>query len=257
MIVVAAAAALGVVAFVLLWRELAAQNRPKKLSKVAGASAGVLIAVLLLLAATGKLPWLAALVAAALPFMRWVFSLLLGPLIGNLLRSNVLRSGFAFNPFRGSSSSAGDTGGPGAPKASSVNTADLRMTLDHESGEMDGEVLVGSLAGQRLSALDLSALTTLYNDLTANDSRQLLGAYLDRRFPGWADASTRREASGAGGSMDESQALAVLGLASGASEAEVVDAHRRLMQKLHPDRGGTDYLAATLNRAKEVLLGRS
>ena len=249
MIVLAIGAAVGVVAFVLLWRELA-QNRPKKLSKVAGASAGVLAAILLVLTASGKLHWLAAVFAAALPFARWILGLFIGPLIGNLMRG-----GFASNPFRGHASSAGDPPNGGTtPKVSTVATADLRMTLDHDSGDMDGEVLAGTLAGQRLSALDLPALSTLYNELGADDSRQLLGAYLDRRFPGWANASTTRDPPAAG-EMDKSQALAVLGLSDGATEDEVMAAHRRLMQKLHPDRGGTDYLAATLNRAKEVLLG--
>ena len=254
MIVVVVAAVIGVAAFVLLWRELAAPNRPRKLSKIAAASAGILIAVLLVLTATGRLHWLAALIAGILPFARWVLGLLIGPLIGNLLRS-----GFAFNRFRTqSSASAGfDRSGSGrtSGQASSVATADLRMTLDHETGDMDGEVLAGNLAGERLSTLDLAALTALYNDLAGDDSRQLLGAYLDRRFPGWTDASTRREAPACPSEMDESQALAVLGLAAGATEAEVREAHRRLMQKLHPDRGGSDYLAATLNRAKEVLIG--
>lgn len=252
MIVVVVAAAIGVAAFVLLWRELAAPNRPRKLSKIAGASAGILIAVLLVLTATGRLHWLAALIAGILPFARWVLGLLIGPLIGNLLRS-----GFAFNRFgtQSSASAGSDRSGRASGQASSVATADLRMTLDHETGDMDGEVLAGALAGERLSTLDLAALTALYNDLAADDSRQLLGAYLDRRFPGWTDASTRREAPACPSEMDESQALAVLGLAAGATEAEVREAHRRLMQKLHPDRGGSDYLAATLNRAKEVLIG--
>ena len=56
--------------------------------------------------------------------------------------------------------------------------------------------------------------------------------------------------------MDEGQALAVLGLDDAASKDDILAAHRRLMQKLHPDRGGTDYLAATLNKAKDVLLAR-
>lgn len=256
MIVLAIAAVIGTVAFVLLWRELGAQNRPKKLSKVAGASAGVLGAVLLVLTATGKLPWLAALFAGVLPFVRWVLSLLLGPLIGNLMRG-----GFAFNPFRGQSSADAGAGGGASPKVSTVSTAELRMTLDHETGDMDGDILAGAMAGKRLSTLDLPALSALYNDLGTDDSRQLLGAYLDRRFPGWADASGQESADASkrrdpptAAEMDKTQALAVLGLPAGATEEEVVAAHRRLMQKLHPDRGGSDYLAATLNRAKEVLL---
>ncbi|WP_289086499.1 DnaJ domain-containing protein, partial [uncultured Spongiibacter sp.] len=54
--------------------------------------------------------------------------------------------------------------------------------------------------------------------------------------------------------MNESQALAILGLKAGASADDIVRAHRSLMQKLHPDRGGNDYLASQLNAAKELLL---
>ena len=87
------------------------------------------------------------------------------------------------------------------------------------------------------------------------DSAQLLTNYLDQRFPGgWdgaeADASENEQSS----AMTTKEALAVLGLADGASEAEIVAAHRKLMQKMHPDRGGNDYLAAKINEAKDFLL---
>ena len=240
-------AVVGVIAFWMLWKEVAAKNRPKKLSKVAVGAAGVLVAVLLLLAASGRLPWLAALVAGALPFLRWTLGLLAGQAIRSWLGTAMGMGGF--NPFQRTAAPGG-----ASPQASSVATDDLAMTLDHATGDMDGEVLRGSWRGKRLAELDFDALKALYGELQAADSQQLLGAYLDRRFPDWRDAEQRTAATDPA-SMDRQQALAVLGLEADASEAEIVGAHRRLMQKLHPDRGGTDYLAATLNRAKEVLLG--
>ncbi len=234
-----------VVAFVVLWKEAAAKNRPRKLSKMAGGAAVVFIALLALLTASGKLHWLAALTAGTLPLLRWIAGLVAGPLIGKWLRS----------AFGGGTQPAGAHGGP---QVSTVASADLRMTLRHDSGEMDGEVLTGPLQGQRLSALDLPALELFRAGLAAADSLQLLDAYLDRRFPDWRETSDHASERGAAPSqaprMDKTQALAVLGLADGASDAQVREAHRRLMQRLHPDRGGTDYLAATLNQAKEVLL---
>ena len=91
------------------------------------------------------------------------------------------------------------------------------MTLDHETGAMDGEILAGRGAGQRLSELDLPALTTVFGELSDADSRQLLGAYLDRRFPGWSDQTDHggRTSAETTGEMDAEQALAVLGLDAG------------------------------------------
>jgi len=247
MMLVLAASVVGVVAFIMLWRELWTTNRPRKFSKVAGTAALLLVAALIVLTGTGRLHWLAALIAGALPFLRWILSLILGPLIGQFIRSRLF----------GQAQTPPGAGSETGPTQSTVATDDLKMSLDHDSGEMEGEFLTGRLAGQRLSSLDLSALKGMYDELAAADSRQLLGAYLDRRFPGWSDEATDRESPPAAHDMDREQALAVLGLASGATEEEIVDAHRRLMQKLHPDRGGSDFLAATLNQAKRVLLGES
>jgi hypothetical protein len=58
------------------------------------------------------------------------------------------------------------------------------------------------------------------------------------------------------GAMSRAEALKVLGLEAGASESDIRAAHRRLIQQTHPDKGGTNYLAAKINEAKDVLLGR-
>ena len=243
------AAVVGVAAFVFLWRAFGGAKRSQRFRQLAVGAAVVLVTVLLLLTATGRLHWLAALAAGALPFLRGLAGLVAGPLISNFLRNRLFS--------RGSPPPGADPGPQ--PADSTVATRELRMTLDHETGAMDGEILAGRSAGRHLSQLDLPDLQTVFAELSDEDSRQLLGAYLDRRFPGWADdasdGDTRsRPSDGTSNPMDTAQALAVLGLEAGASKTDIIEAHRRLMQKLHPDRGGTDYLAATLNLAKKVLI---
>ena len=137
------------------------------------------------------------------------------------------------------------------------------MTLNHDSGDMDGEVIAGASAEKRLSQMTLADLVELLVALGADDppSAQLLEAYLDRMRPGWrADARGRpsdKPAAGgfAPGAMSRDEALRILGLAEGADEAAIKTAHRNLMALLHPDRGGTSYLAAKINQARDTLAG--
>ena len=92
-----------------------------------------------------------------------------------------------------------------------------------------------------------------------DESVALLQAYLDREHVDWqqhAGAQGQQQSTAVPGQMSRDEALQVLGLSTGASEADIVEAHRRLMQKLHPDRGGSAYLAATINLAKQTLLGK-
>jgi DnaJ-domain-containing protein 1 len=87
------------------------------------------------------------------------------------------------------------------------------------------------------------------------DSARLLDSYLQQRFPGETDFGSSAPPPNNGSGMSRKEALAVLGVHEDASEEDIVAAHRKLMQKMHPDRGGNDYLAAKINQAKDVLLG--
>ncbi len=152
--------------------------------------------------------------------------------------------------------------GPTPGQASEIATRFLKMTLDHDSGVMSGEVLEGRFAGHRLEQLGLAELVELWRECRAEDAQSaaVLEAYLDR-----TQGEDWREAAGAapggegaapgGGPMTREEAYGILGLEPGASEAEIREAHRRLMQKVHPDHGGSNYLAAKINEAKDLLLG--
>jgi len=144
---------------------------------------------------------------------------------------------------------------PSAGQTSVVATDWLEMTLDHGTGETSGLILKGRLKGARLAELSLDDLLALRNDLRVEDaeSAQLLDAYLARLHPDADEAPPPPRASSTGITREE--ALDILGLEEGAGEGAIRDAHRRLMQQLHPDRGGTDYLAAKINAARDYLLG--
>jgi hypothetical protein len=149
-------------------------------------------------------------------------------------------------------------GGAASPGGESdVETATLSMSLDHASGRMTGRVRAGRQAGRDLAELDLPQLLELMREVAAEDpeSVPLLEAWLDRSFPDWRDAAPPPPPSPRGGRMTREEALRVLGLGEGVGEPEIRAAHRRLMRAAHPDQGGSDWLAARLNEARDVLLG--
>ncbi len=148
-------------------------------------------------------------------------------------------------------------GGQATPgQETRVETAMLEMVLHHDTGLMTGTVKRGDFAGSDLADLDLAALRDLMAECAAQDpeSVPLLEAWLDRSQPDWREAAGQGR-PGSDGPLTRGEALEVLGLAEGASEAEIRAAHRRLMRTAHPDQGGSAWLAARLNAARDLLLG--
>lgn len=202
--------------------------------------------IVVLLAVTGRLHVLFAMAAFLYPLLRRVLpALLTGRMAGAGKGSAKARPG----------------------NQSHVSSEVLDMSLDHDSGTMDGTILKGPMAGRTLSDLGESEFLDLLRFCRAQDedSARLLETYLDRRFgDSWraddeagsesGESAGGSDSSNASGPLTENEALDILGLEPGASREEIIQAHRRMMQKVHPDHGGSNYLAARINEAKECLL---
>ena len=242
--VVIVLALIGVILFFLFgkwFRTTPAQQVAAALRRVL---LGAVVVLLLFLTVTGRLPWVFAVLGGLLPLIQRLFVI--------YRQARVLKGRF------------GGRGGSvrGGGQTSKVETDYLRMYLDHSSGALSGVVLAGSLDGRRLEDLSRAQLMTLLSECHRHDEEgaRLLETYLDRTFgPEWReteDYAGHQERGGSSGPMTAQEAYDILGLEPGADEKAIRDAHRRLMQKLHPDRGGSTYLAAKINEAKDVLMGR-
>jgi len=144
-------------------------------------------------------------------------------------------------------------------QSSRIETDHLEMELDHDTGEMRGRVLKGLFKDRDIASLSPTDMALLWQDCRHTDpqSAQLVEAYLDRVHPSWREDMARGESDmsrGPDGRMDVEEALDILGLKRGADAEDIRRAHRNLMLKLHPDRGGSTYLAAKINEAKDVAL---
>lgn len=226
----------GIVAVVVLYALLAAARGadPRKLARALKVTGGALsLAGAAFIGVRGQL-------AVAIPLAIFGLGLL------------------GWSPFHGAPFSSRTRKSPG--QVSRVRSAFIEMTLDHDTGELAGEFVAGPHAGRGLHEFDLDSLVAAMSGLD-DDSRALLASYMDRRFAGWREhmqggAADGSRASTAGGKMSEEEAYQILGLQAGASRDAIGRAHRSLMKKLHPDQGGSTYLAARVNEAKDTLLRR-
>lgn len=236
------------------WRQLPGARQREWLTRVAGIIA---LSLLLILALSGRLHWLVAVLGtvALLGLKSMAFLWRNGRLLKRgaavllqipaLRRIPILRrlAGMLFD--------------------STIQTRYLTVTLDAASGRLSGTVRLGRQQGAVLDQLELDDLREILSECQLDDreSAALLAAYLDQRFGGqWRVgrtdefASNGQRPSPGATVMNRQEALSVLGLNGDPSPDEVRNAHRRLIQKLHPDRGGTDYLATKINQAKDVLI---
>jgi CysZ protein len=147
------------------------------------------------------------------------------------------------------------------PHQSRVATRHVLLFIDHLSGHMSGEILLGPLRGQRLEQVSTEELLDLLSScyLTDAESAEALEVYLTRERDHQIHEPPPRHRPEAAPPpvnvrMDDSEARAILGIKADAGSDEIQAAHRRLIQRLHPDRGGSDYLAAKVNEAKRLLM---
>ena len=181
--------------------------------------------------------------ALAVPLIFVAISLLRGTMSG-------------YNPFPGST-------GKSQGQHSRVRTRTIEMELDHDSGDMEGRVIRGRFSSRMLSSMNEAELTQLYSECQSGDPQaaQLLDAYMNRRFADWREESRADAGANAqtgmrsDGPISREEAYEILGLEPGAGKLDIRRAHRKLMKKLHPDQGGSTYLAAKINEAKDLLLG--
>ncbi|NOY72647.1 MAG: DnaJ domain-containing protein [Gammaproteobacteria bacterium] len=216
--------------------------------------AGLIIAGLLLivLVLTGKLPWLFALLGGALPFFQRIAALLRGYQMFKSIRSQFSGAGTGRNP------QASDNDSP----CSQIETRFLKMSLNHDTGNLEGLILDGVHAGIKLSELKQNQLISLLKIYRIEDpeSATLLESFVDRHFGAeWRSQQEDEDTHGVNssaseGKMTHEEACQILGIAKNADQNAIKTAHRKLMQKFHPDRGGSTYLAAKINKAKDVLL---
>ena len=204
---------------------------------------GLVSSIAIFFVMTGRLGWAFATLPALVPwFMR---------------ARSMARMAKTFSRMAQSAHSAANAS-TATGETSDVESKYLRMTLDHDSGRMSGEVIAGAFAGRRIESMELDELIRLLSECWREDdeSARLLEAYLDREHADWREHAKQETSSQAKpGAMDRAEALQILGLADDANEAEIKEAYRRLIAGMHPDHGGSDYLAAQINRAKDVLLG--
>lgn len=228
--------AIAAVVYILFRR---AQSMPphKRRGELIKLGVGVAVVVVIGLTLTGRMHWLGAALTGLLVAAR--------QLLPTLIRLFPMLASLKANA------------GPSAGQRSTVATDILRMHLDHDSGKLNGEVLKGPFREWLLDEMDRDQLQALLQFCQAEDdeSAQLLASYLQQRFPGESGFQQQAPQGANSSGMSRQEALAVLGVAEDADREAIIAAHRSLMQKLHPDRGGNDYLAAKVNQAKDLLLG--
>ena len=140
-----------------------------------------------------------------------------------------------------------------ASRAAGAEEEDLLIEFFRDrGGRPSGRILEGQYAGQFLNDLSPSQM-----DMLKAEMRELHPATYDRLLAELMDEEPSASPPAASSAdMSRKEALDILGLSQNASQEEILSAYKGLMRKLHPDQGGTSYLAQKINNAKEALINR-
>ena len=222
---------IGVLSAWYWWTKLKAMTPSAKSSYIRWSAFWIVLAIALVLVRTGTMHWIGAGLAALLPLISFLFKW--GrralPIVRILSRFKTVPSQF--------------------------KTKSLAVTINFSNQHMDGKVLTGAFVDKLLSELTIEQLDILASEFKKNDreSAALLYAYRLRNGNSKTqeqDKFTSQELSG----LSVEEARDILGVTAESSSDDIIKAHKRLMQRLHPDRGGSGYLAAKINAAKDTLI---
>ena len=204
---------------------------------------GSVLSAVLFFIFSGRLTWAFAALPALLP---WFFRL-----------RTLARAAKTFSRMRQSNGAGFSSQSTG--RNSNIETQYLRMCLNNDTGVMNGKVRTGPYTGQFLDNMSLQNLIQLRQLCEKDDpeSCRVLDVYLDRCHPDWREENSETSESSNSprtSSMSRAEAIQILGLRKGFTDSDIKQAHRRLISGIHPDHGGSNFLAAQINQAKDVLL---
>lgn len=153
---------------------------------------------------------------------------------------------------------------PAEGATSKVRSHYFEMVLDHDNGDIAGRILAGQFRGQDLWDFGQEETGQILAEVSHDaDSLSLLEAWLDANRYGWREyfeGTTGEQSTHEGPTtsrkLDEQQARDILGVGPDATDEEIKAAYHRLLKAVHPDQGGSNYLAARINEAKDFLLKR-
>lgn len=243
-----ALAVIGFGAFLLLCKLLWSSQGPSKNTRIIMIASLILVAVLGTFVLLARIPWFVAAGTMLLPFVRVIVNLMRAAISFLFLKQFL---GLA-RGVTGSFSTANAV--PPENSDSETQTTELAMKLDHPTGSMTGTVLGGEFEGCDLDSLSDEDLLKVYRTLREEESKRLLEAYVARHRPHLNETTKEANEQTDGDEMSLKRAADILGVSIDANKEEIIAAHRRLMDRLHPDKGGSSYLAAELNAAKKVML---